>query len=118
MGRYLDSGDGSDISYENANDHIQGSSVGMADGPFYPTSYKYKNEKRSQFVRGSFDLFGRYVAVSYTHLRKQVEKAPRQEFRLSAVWRYAAISAVILAVGCFSYWQGGVNVKDTFADIS
>ena len=33
MGRYLDSGDGSDISYENANDHIQGSSVGMADGP-------------------------------------------------------------------------------------
>jgi hypothetical protein len=61
MGRYLDSGDGSDISYENANDHIQGSSVGMADGPFYPTSYKYKNEKRSQFVRGSFDLFGRYV---------------------------------------------------------
>ena len=49
MGRYLDSGDGSDLSYENANDHIQGSSVGMADGPFYPTSYKYKNEKRSQF---------------------------------------------------------------------
>ena len=50
--------------------------------------------------------------------RKQVEKAPRQEFRLSALWRYAAIIAVILAVGCFSYWQGGVNVKDTFADIS
>lgn len=49
---------------------------------------------------------------------KQVEKAPRQEFRLSALWRYAAIIAVILAVGCFSYWQGGVNVKDTFADIS
>ena len=34
------------------------------------------------------------------------------------LWRYAAIIAVILAVGCFSYWQGGVNVKDTFADIS
>ena len=34
------------------------------------------------------------------------------------MWRYAAIIAVILAVGCFSYWQGGVNVKDTFADIS
>ena len=47
-----------------------------------------------------------------------MEKAPRQEFRLSALWRYAAIIAVILAVGCFSYWQGGVNVKDTFADIS
>lgn len=45
MGRYLDSGDGSDISYENANDHIQGSSVGMADGPFYPTSYKYKMKR-------------------------------------------------------------------------
>ena len=61
----------------------------------------------------SFDTFKNRIGS-----RNQVEKAPRQEFRLSALWRYAAIIAVILAVGCFSYWQGGVNVKDTFADIS
>lgn len=66
---------------------------------------KYNKDK-------AFDTFNRIGS------RKQVEKAPRQEFRLSALWRYAAIIAVILAVGCFSYWQGGVNVKDTFADIS
>ena len=67
---------------------------------------KYNKDK-------AFDTFKNRIGN-----RKQVEKAPRQEFRLSAVWRYAAIIAVILAVGCFSYWQGGVNVKDTFADIS
>ena len=67
---------------------------------------KYNKDK-------AFDTFKNRIGS-----RKQVEKAPRQEFRLSAVWRYAAIIAVILAVGCFSYWQGGVNVKDTFADIS
>ena len=47
-----------------------------------------------------------------------MEKTSRRGFRLSALWRYAAIVTVILAVGCFSYWQGGVDVKDTFADIS
>ncbi len=91
MGRYLDSGDGSDISYENANDHIQGSSVGMADGPFYPTSYKYKNEKRSQFVRGSFDLFGRYV-VSASLRRDGTDKFfPSKKYALfpsvSLAWK-------------------------------
>lgn len=67
---------------------------------------KYNKDK-------AFDTFKNRIGS-----RKQVEKAPRQEFRLSALWRYAAIIAVILAVGCFSYWQGGVNVKETFADIS
>ena len=37
---------------------------------------------------------------------------------LSAMWRYAAVVAVIIAVGYLSYWRGEVNVKDTFADIS
>ena len=70
------------------------------------TASKYNKDK-------AFDTFRNRIGS-----RKQVEKVPRQEFRLSALWRYAAIIAVILAVGCFSYWQGGVNVKDTFADIS
>ena len=67
---------------------------------------KYNKDK-------AFDTFKNRIGS-----RKQVEKAPRQEFRLSALWRYAAIIAVILAVGCFSYWQVGGNVKDSVADIS
>ena len=35
--------------------------------------------------------------------QKEVEKTSRRGFRLSALWRYAAIVTVILAVGCFSY---------------
>lgn len=91
MGRYLDSGDGSDLSYENANDHIQGSKVETADGPFYPTSYKYKNEKRSQFVRGSFDLFERYI-VSASLRRDGTDKFfPSKKYALfpsvSIAWK-------------------------------
>lgn len=50
--------------------------------------------------------------------QKEMHKTPRQGFRLSVLWRYVAVVAVIVAVGCISYWQGEVNVKDTFADIS
>lgn len=55
---------------------------------------KYNKDK-------AFDTFKNRIGS-----RKQVEKVLRQEFRLSVLWRYAAIIAVILAVGCFSYWQG------------
>lgn len=67
---------------------------------------KYNKDK-------AFDTFKNRISA-----RKQGPKAPRQGFRLPVLWRYAAMIAVILAVGCFSYWQGEVNVKDTFADIS
>lgn len=50
--------------------------------------------------------------------RKKTQSASRQSFSLSAIWRYAAVVAIMIAVGCISYWQGEVNVKDTFADIS
>ena len=88
--------------------------IGAADGVILVTTKKGKEGKPTIVYEGSYSVQKHYpYPVSYTHL-----KAPRQEFRLSALWRYAAIIAVILAVGCFSYWQGGVNVKDTFADIS
>ncbi len=54
MGRYLDKGTGMTVSYQNANDMINDSNLAAADGPFSPTSYKYENEKRSQFLRASF----------------------------------------------------------------
>ncbi|WP_303013342.1 FecR family protein [uncultured Bacteroides sp.] len=45
-------------------------------------------------------------------------KSSRKQFRLSVLWRYAAVVAAIITVGFLSYWRGEVNVKDTFADIS
>ena len=48
--------------------------------------------------------------------QKEIQSTSRRGFSLSALWRYAAVVAIIIAVGCISYWQG--NVKDTFADIS
>ena len=50
--------------------------------------------------------------------QKGIQSTSRRGFSLSALWRYAAVVAIIIAVGCISYWQGEVNVKDTFADIS
>lgn len=52
------------------------------------------------------------------HSQKEEQKVNRKQFRLSILWRYAAVVALIVAVGCLSYWRGEVNVKDTFADIS
>ena len=61
MGRYIDKGNGFNVSYENANDKITSESIEKAEGPFYPSSYKYENEKRSQFARVSGDFLDRYV---------------------------------------------------------
>ena len=61
MGRYVDKGNGMTVSYQNANDMIQDTNLSAADGPFNPTSYKYENEKRSQFARASFIILDNYV---------------------------------------------------------
>ena len=50
--------------------------------------------------------------------QKEIQSTSRRGFSLSALWRYAAVVAIIIAVGCISYWQGEGNVKDNFADIS
>lgn len=64
MGRYVEKGNGMTVSYQNANDMIQDTNLGAADGPFNPTSYKYENEKRSQFARVNLILFDRYVLAA------------------------------------------------------
>lgn len=61
MGKYLEDYSGMAVSYENINDQINNDNIAAADGPFYPSSYKGANEKRSQFVRASVDLLDRYV---------------------------------------------------------
>ena len=37
--------------------------------------------------------------------QKEIQSTSRQGFSLSALWRYAAVVAIIIAVGCISYWQ-------------
>lgn len=49
---------------------------------------------------------------------KKIQAASRRGFSLPMLWRYATVVAVMIAVGCLSYWRGEANVKDTFADIS
>jgi len=61
IGRYKENFQGLDVSYENINDQINNDNIGAADGPFYPTSFRGENEKRSQFGRVNIDLFDRYV---------------------------------------------------------
>ncbi|MCE5174320.1 MAG: SusC/RagA family TonB-linked outer membrane protein [Bacteroidales bacterium] len=64
MGLYYNGSDGMDIDYQNAKDNIGPDNIGGAEGPFYPTSFKSRNEKRSQFIRATFDVFDRYVLAS------------------------------------------------------
>ena len=61
MGRYLDSAEGLSTYYENTNDHIGNDKIDIAEGPFYPETYKTGSEKRSQFIRASVDVLDRYV---------------------------------------------------------
>ena len=91
MGRYVEKYDGSDISYEKTNDQINDSNIGAAEGPFYPSSYKGENEKRSQFVRASFDVLDRYV-VAATLRRDGTDKFfPEKKYALfpsvSLAWK-------------------------------
>lgn len=73
MGRYIDGGSWMDVGYENANDHIGNDNIGAAEGPYYPESGRYKNEKRSQFARVSFDILNRYI-ISGTVRRDGTDK--------------------------------------------
>lgn len=61
MGLYRSHGKGQYISYENAIDKLNSESVQKADGPFFPGSYKWGDEKRSQFGRVTGDFLNRYV---------------------------------------------------------
>jgi len=64
MGLYKNASDGLEVDYMNANDNIGPDNIGASDGPFYPTSSKGRDEKRSQFIRATFDILDRYVVTS------------------------------------------------------
>lgn len=61
VGLYNQLGTGMDIDFRNANDNIGPDSIQAAEGPFYETSSRWENERRSQFARASVDILDRYV---------------------------------------------------------
>lgn len=64
LGRYLSKGQSLEVDYENANDIIAGDNISAANGPFYPGSGRYSDERRSQFARASIDLFDNYIVTA------------------------------------------------------
>lgn len=61
----------------------------------------------------AFTLFKDRVAGS-----RDTDRTLRQKFKLSSVWRYAAVVAVLCAISCFSYWRGESQVKEHFAEMT
>lgn len=61
----------------------------------------------------AFTLFKDRVAGS-----RDTDRTLRQKSKWSAVWRYAAVVAVLCAISCFSYWRGESRVKEHFAEMT
>lgn len=73
MGRYFDNTSGLGIAYNDINDVIGNDNISAATGDITKSSYRSKNEKRSQFGRLNLDLFDRY-SVSATLRRDGTDK--------------------------------------------
>jgi TonB-linked SusC/RagA family outer membrane protein len=91
VGQYFEDWTGLEVYYENVNDQINSDNIAAADGPFYPTSWRGANEKRSQFGRVSFDFLDRYT-ISGTLRRDGTDKFfPDSKYALfpsiSAAWK-------------------------------
>ena len=61
VGKYVNTAKGQSIRYTDIHDTIGNDNVSAASGEKTLGSWRTKDEKRSQFVRASFDLFDRYV---------------------------------------------------------
>lgn len=61
MGKYVNTTKGQSIRYTNIHDTIGNDDVSAASGEKTLSSWRTKDEKRSQFVRASFDFYDRYV---------------------------------------------------------
>lgn len=60
----------------------------------------------------AFEQFKNRVADNETK-----DKTVRSRLHLSVLLRYAAIVALLCMVSYFSYWRGGVSIKESFSDI-
>lgn len=91
MGKYINSGYGMNVAYDGQHDAIANDNLSSATGVITPGSYRYEDEKRSQFIRANFDILDRYV-VAATLRRDGTDKFfPDQKYALfpsvSAAWK-------------------------------
>lgn len=61
IGYYYNDGNGMNVSYDGQHDAIRNDDIGSSTGVRTPASYRYSDEKRSQFARAHFDFLDRYV---------------------------------------------------------
>ncbi len=64
VGKYLNSGKGVNVAYDEQHDAIGNDDISSASGVYKPDSYRNEDEKRSQFVRTHFDFLDRYVLAA------------------------------------------------------
>lgn len=91
IGKYLQSGQGLEIDYQQINDNIGADNIAAAEGDYFPTSSRSGSERRSQFVRAGVDFKDRYI-VSGTLRRDGTDKFfPGKKYgyfpSVSAAWK-------------------------------
>lgn len=64
IGKYINSGNGLNVAYDGQHDAIANDNLSSVTGVRSPGSYRYKDEKRSQFIRANFDVLDRYVVAA------------------------------------------------------
>lgn len=64
MGQYVNTSKGQSIRYTDIHDTIGNDDVSAASGEKTLSSWRTKDEKRSQFARASFDFYDRYVIAA------------------------------------------------------
>lgn len=71
--------------------------------------------KKEEVIYNKEKAFGQFknrVADNETK-----DRTVRSQLHLSVLLRYAAIVALLCMVSYFSYWRGGVSIKESFSDI-
>lgn len=91
FGYYFNDGNGMNVSYDGQHDAIRNDDIGSATGVRTPDSYRYADEKRSQFARVHFDILDRYV-IAATLRRDGTDKFfPEKKYALfpsiSLAWK-------------------------------
>lgn len=49
--------------------------------------------------------------------QKNSLELPKKPLRLTVLWRYASVVALLCAISYFSYWRGGEKVKEHFSEV-
>jgi TonB-linked SusC/RagA family outer membrane protein len=93
VGRYLNSANGINTTYDGQYDAIGNDNLGSVSGTVSPGSSRSADEKRSQFLRANFDVLDRYV-LGVTLRRDGTDKFfPDKKYALfpavSLAWKFS-----------------------------